>query len=138
MTLESIRDALQRRFDGLDCDESENGLIVITHQNSNCSVCVKLDEENVGVLMEKDDAMQIRVPVSLGRMSVSSASHILRACDSDGNIFSVRVSRAGRTGNGIEVVKYVTPVPRSNSELDQIVMLIVAVFNKAAERFQAA
>lgn len=137
MTLASIRDALQRRLEYLDCEEDEvDNSIVFTHEVSNCPVCVKLREEMVVVIIDEDDAMQIAYP--LGRMSVSSSPLALRARDSNGAYFTVRVSSAGRGRDGTKLVKYETPAPPSNMELDRIVMLIVAVFKKAAGRYRAA
>lgn len=137
MTLANIRNVLQCRLNDVDCEEDEdNNSIVFTHKVSNCPVCVKLNEGKVVLIIDKDDAMQIAL--SLGRMSVSSSPLALRARDSNMAYFTVRVSSAGRGMDGTKLVKYVTPAPLSDTELDRIVMLIVAVFEKAAGRYQAA
>lgn len=132
MSLASIKDQLARALE-LELEDGPNMLEAVDPR-SNCSMCVRLTRGQLVVLMSEDDALPLST--SYGRMTVSGHPTRLRVRNPSGGIELFPVTKCGRTADGDKVVAY--KGADTDPEQVRIVTLMVAVFNKAAQRYSAA
>lgn len=130
MSLQILKDHLARELEAVEIDGNRYGFLA-SDENSDCTIHVKLKQRVVSVLMNYDDA--IPFDASRGRMTLSKAAIRLKIRKPDGGSEIFEVSRAGRNRDGKKLLEY-TARGGENPELLRIVMLMVAIFKKAAER----
>ena len=129
MSLAILKDHLSRALESLEFEDSQNKLDVIDGR-SNCLIGVYLKRGKICVLMEKNDAL----PLSTGYGMMSTQP--------------LRRLRIRNPAGGYEIFeilpyRYNTSLmvytgDDNNPELLRIVRLMLALFNKAAQRYIAA
>ena len=127
MSLAIIKDHLSRALENIDFEDDTNEFNAIDGR-SNCSIGVRLTRRKLLVLIEKDDALPFSI--GYGRMSTRPVRSLRIRNPAGGyEIFEVKPYR----DNNWMVYKG----DDNNPELLRIVRLMLAVFNKAAQRYRA-
>ena len=129
MSLQILKDHLARELETLDTEGGRNWFVA-SDGNSDCTIQVELTRGTLAVVMNYDDAMPF--DASRGRMTVQNHPIRLRIRKPNGGSEMFPVSRAGRSRSGEQLLEY--KARDENPELLRIVILMVAIFKKAAER----